>query len=216
MIQKDKRPILLIGSGGHASVLEEILSLTGRKLLGILDPNREPGEKYLSSVVLGGDDQIDNYLPSDISLVNGVGTLPGNNKRWKISKKFRKKGFSFSTVIHPSAILSDEIEIEEGVQIMAGVTIQRNVKIGKDSIINSNSSIDHDCVIGASSHISPGVTLGANVRVGDFSHVCLGSSVIQNIKIGEGSIVAAGSSIFKDVPKNSKYIPLVKSHLKEV
>jgi len=216
MIQADNKPIFLIGSGGHASVLEEIISLTDKKLIGILDPNRKPGEKCLNSVVLGGDELIDEYLPKDVSLINGVGTLPGNNKRFEISKKYREKGFSFSTVIHPSAILSAEVEIEEGVQIMAGATIQRNVKIGKDSIINSNSSIDHDCLVGESVHISPGVTLGANVSIGDFCHVCLGSSLIQNIKIGKGSVVAAGSIIFKDIPENTKYIPLVKSSLKEV
>lgn len=216
MTQADNKPIFLIGSGGHASVLEEIISMTDQKLLGILDPNRKPGEKCLNSVVLGGDEFIDEYLPDDISLVNGVGTLPGNNKRIEISKKYREKGFSFSTLIHPSAIVSSEVEIEEGAQIMAGVTIQRDVKIGKDSIINSNSSIDHGCLVGESVHISPGVTLGANVIVGDCSHICLGSSLIQDIKIGKGSIVAAGSIIFKDIPENMKYIPLVKSNLKEV
>ena len=45
-------------------------------------------------------------------------------------------GFSFSTLIHPSAVLSSEVEIEEGVQIMAGATIQRNVKIGISDGIN--------------------------------------------------------------------------------
>ena len=119
MNQADNKPIFLIGSGGHASVLEEIISLTDKKLIGILDPNRKPGEKCLNSVVLGGDELIDEYLPEDISLVNGVGTLPGNNKRTEISKKYREKGFSFSTLIHPSAVLSSEVEVEEGVQIMA-------------------------------------------------------------------------------------------------
>ena len=71
-------------------------------------------------------------------------------------------------------------------------------------------------MVGESVHISPGVTLGANVSIGDFCHVCLGSSLIQNIKIGKGSVVAAGSIIFKDIPENTKYIPLVKSSLKEV
>ena len=216
MNQADNKPIFLIGSGGHASVLEEIISLTDKKLIGILDPNRKPGEKCLNSVVLGGDELIDEYLPEDISLVNGVGILPGNNKRTEISKKYREKGFSFSTLIHPSAVLSSEVEIEEGVQIMAGATIQRNVKIGKDSIINTNSSVDHDCLVGESVHISPGVTLGANVIIGNCSHICLGSSLIQNIKIGKGSIVAAGSIIFEDIPENTKYIPLVKSNLKEL
>ena len=184
MNQADNKPIFLIGSGGHASVLEEIISLTDKKLIGILDPNRKPGEKCLNSVVLGGDELIDEYLPEDISLVNGVGTLPGNNKRTEISKKYREKGFSFSTLIHPSAVLSSEVEIEEGVQIMAGATIQRNVKIGKDSIINTNSSVDHDCLVGESVHISPGVTLGANVIIGNCSHICLGASLLQNSKIG--------------------------------
>ena len=35
MNQADNKPIFLIGSGGHASVLEEIISLTDKKLIGI-------------------------------------------------------------------------------------------------------------------------------------------------------------------------------------
>ena len=64
MNQTDNKPIFLIGSGGHASVLEEIISLTGKKLLGILDPNRKPGEKCFNTVVLGGDEIIEKYSRS--------------------------------------------------------------------------------------------------------------------------------------------------------
>jgi len=193
------KPVILLGAGGHAKVLLEVLQLEGRNVLGLLTPDLEKGRKHFGLEVLGVDEQLQQFKPSDIDIVNGIGSLPFEQFRWKVSNKVRSWGFSLSTVIHPSAVVSKAAILEEGVQIMAGCVIQSGCTIGKDAIINTGSTIDHDCMVGEKTHIAPGCTLSGGVRVGEAVHISTGCSVIQNIEVGEGAVVAAGTTLYQDV-----------------
>ena len=193
------KPVILLGAGGHAKVLLEALQLEGRNVLGLLTPDLEKGSKHLGLAVLGDDDLLQQFKPSEIDIVNGIGSLPFEQIRWKVSNKVRSWGFRLSTVIHPSAVVSKGATVEEGVQIMAGCVIQLGCTIGKDTIINTGSTIDHDCVIGKKTHIAPGSTLSGGVRVGELVHIGTGSSIIQNVEVGEGVVVAAGTVLYQNV-----------------
>lgn len=203
---KKVKPLLILGSGGHCKVLIEILELRKMDIIGIVDPNRSIGATYLGIEVVANDVHINEFNPSKINLVNGIGSIPGNENRWLEAQRLRAKRFSFEQLIHPSAILSSNLNLEDGVQIMAGSVLQSNVSIGRDVIINSGSVIDHDSVIGEQSHIAPGVTISGGVKVGKRTHIGTGTVVIQDISIGDNAVIAAGSTIFKDVPNNYKLI----------
>ena len=64
----------------------------------------------------------------------------------------RNDGYTFTTIVHPSAVLEGDVNIEEGAQILAGVVIQPGTSIGKDTIINSGVILDHDCNIEKNCH----------------------------------------------------------------
>ena len=194
--------MILLGAGGHAKVLLEALRLEGRNVLGLVTPDLEKVSKHLGIEVLGDDEQLRQYNPSEIDLVNGIGSLPFQSLRWNISSKMRSWGYKFSKVIHPSAIVSSSASIEEGVQIMAGAVIQSGCIVGRDTIINTGCTIDHDCEIGESTHIAPGSTLSGGAKIGKSTHIGTGTSIIQNIKIGDGAVVAAGTTLYKDVEAN--------------
>ena len=71
--------------------------------------------------------------------------------------------------------------------------------IGRDSIINTGSTIDHDCDIDDYSHIAPGCVHSGGVTVGNGRHISTVTSVVQNISIGNNSVLAAVSVIYKDI-----------------
>ena len=50
--------------------------------------------------------------------------------------------------------------------------------------MNTNSSVDHDCIIREFSSIAPGAILGGNVEINICSAISLGANVIENISIG--------------------------------
>jgi len=207
----NKKPVVVIGSGGHAGVVIEALKEQGLEVLGIIDPNKKLGEKYFGAEVIGDDTSIIEFSPSEIVLANGIGSLPNLNQRWVIAKQMRQLGFGFISVVHPRTVISNSVSLAEGVQIMAGCVLQHHVSIDIDSIVNSGCILDHDCKVGKNCHLAPGTVLSGNVVVGDGSHLGTGSTVIQEIKIGDNAIVAAGSVIFKDVDSNTTFIQKKKN-----
>lgn len=194
-----EKPIVIIGGSGHARVLIDSLHAQNRQLIGILDPKLRQGDEILGTPVLGGDEVLETISPDSVALVNGLGVLPGHHDRWRMADAIRQKGYEFSIVRHPSAVISNDVHFESGVQVMAGCVLQTGVKVGRDSVINSGSLIDHDCNIGQQCWISPGVTLCGNVRLGQGVYVGTGVNIIHNISIQDGMLAKAGATIVEDV-----------------
>jgi sugar O-acyltransferase (sialic acid O-acetyltransferase NeuD family) len=213
---KDKNtkiPLILLGAGGHAKVLIEILKFNQAPILGLTDSSYKQGEKVLGIEVLGGDEIIYDYPPKEILLINGIGGLPERSLRWKLAEQFKERGYRFATIVDPSAVIASDVELADGVQVMAGVVLQPNVKVGMDSIINTSAVIEHDCNIGDSCHIAPSCTLSGGVNVGNKTHVGVGTNIIQGINIGVNSVVGAGSIVLHDVADNVKLIQRREDHV---
>lgn len=193
-------PLLILGSGGHAKVLIEILLKEQRHIMGVITPHLYSETNYLGLPIIGNDESVFKYSSDEVLMINGIGSLPGKKRRWNLAITMRERGYQFSNVIHPNTTISSDLLLAEGVQIMAGVIIQPGSKIGQDSIINTGSHIDHDTVIGAQCHVGPGVTISGGVKIENNVHIGTGAKVIQGVTIGTGSVIAAGTTVYKDVP----------------
>lgn len=201
-----KKPIILLGAGGHARVLLDTLLQADKKVIGIVDQQITKNNKILNIPILGTDDELDKFAPNSIQLVNGIGSIGDTEKRTQIYNKLIKKGYEFANVIHPSITLANEIKLGQGIEIMAGAVIQTGCNIGDNSIINTQASIDHDCIIGSHVHIAPGVVLSGEVEIGDSSHIGTGAVIIQGVKIGANALVGAGAVVLKNVADGKKVV----------
>ncbi|AOV08503.1 acetyltransferase [Sporosarcina ureilytica] len=191
------KPVIIIGNGGHASVLAEILIAQEREIIGYTDLKKKQDLSHLN--YLGTDDVItESYSPEDIELVLGLGTVKADAIRKNLFEYFKSKGFKFTSVVHPTAILSPSVRFGQGAQIMAGSILQSNSSIGDNSIVNTGAIIDHDCQIGKHVHIAPGATLSGGVQIGDCCHIGTGSSIIQGIIIGKETTIGAGATVVKN------------------
>lgn len=198
-------PVLIVGGGGHAKVLIEALKLGSMTILGIIEANAaEIGTEVFGIRVIGVDSMISEYGPETLLLVNGIGSAHLPRKRTDIFEKFKAKGFTFATVIHPSAVVASDVVLGEGAQIMAGVVIQPGCTIGANVIVNTRASVDHDCLIGDNVHLAPGVTLSGEVKVGNGVHIGTGATVIQGVTIGINSLIGAGSVVVNDIPSDAE------------
>lgn len=198
-----KKPLIVIGCGDHAFVLTDILNLMQQSILGYIGDNQ-----VRSSLghILGNDKKVLEYKPDEIKLVNGIGSVASTKIREHAFRKFKKLGYTFESIIHPSAIIASNVVLEEGIQIMAGTVIQPGAVIGANSIINTKASVDHDCIIGKHVHVAPGVTLSGNVHVESCCHIGTGATVIQEIHIGKDALIGAGALVNKDVRKGAKVL----------
>jgi len=202
MISLTNKPVILIGNGGHASVLTEILLLKNYSVIGFTAPEHQ--DNLYGIPYLGTDDEIEKYDNEEIELVLGIGSVNVSSIREKLFNQFKDKGYTFSSVIHQNAIISTYAILNEGVQIMAGAVIEAFAEIADNTIINTSSSINHDCRIGKHCHISPGATLSGNVTVGDLTHIGTGSTIIQNVQIGSRVLIGAGSLVLQNIKDYSK------------
>lgn len=197
-------PIIIIGAGGHSNVLVDIARLLHRNIIGIVDANpRLTGTSINGCLVLGDDTYLDSLCRSDFLLVNGVGSTSVPTRRKQIFDKLKRNGFSFDVLCHPSSIISPSAVISEGCQIMAGAVIQPYAKILPNTIVNTRASIDHETIIDQHCHISPGSVICGSVSIESTCHIGAGSVVLQSVHIGHSTLVGAGSVVIKDIPANS-------------
>jgi UDP-perosamine 4-acetyltransferase len=198
-MKQRRLPVVIVGGGGHAKVVADVLRLQGVHVLGFTDI--DSAKKDLSHAVpyLGDDSAIQQYRPEEILLANGVGSTHTMMPRRIICDRFTQLGYRFFTLIHPSAIIATDVVIGEGSQIMAGAVIQPGSTIGRDTVVNTGAIIDHDCVIGDYVHVAPGVVLSGGVTIKNETHIGTGARVIQGILIGKNCLIAAGAVVVSDV-----------------
>ena len=195
--------MIIIGTGGHARVVAEIAKLSHYEIKGFIDLDYSGEDELIfGSPVLGGLEHI-KHLPSDISFFAAIGE---NAQRKQIFKQMIGEDFMPISLIHPTAIIGEGVEVGVGTLICAGSIISTNARIGENSIINTGVIIDHEATIGSNSHIAPGSHIAGRVKIGAGSFVGVGANVIDKINIGEGTTVGAGSVVIRDIPSNSKVV----------
>lgn len=196
--------LIIIGGGGHARVLADILDEMGScDVIGFTDVmfREVPGVEYI-----GDDREVEKYTTDKVQLVNGVGSVRRPQHRQEVYEKFRSGGYRFFSVIHPRADMSSRISLGEGVQIMRGVVINPGTTIEENVIINTSASVDHDCVIGAHCHIAPGVILCGEVKIGWGCHIGTGVKIIQGITIGDNVLIGAGETVKEDLSSGTTFV----------
>jgi len=202
-----KKPVIVIGGGGHARVLLDLLKLKSIPVVGVSDPNLSEGNlKPYHTTNIIRDENILDFNRDEVELVNGIGSIKVEGKRRLVYERFKAAGFSFPSLIHPSIVMAEDIEIGEGTQVMAGAVLQTGSVIGENTIVNTRASIDHDCRIGSHVHLAPGVTLSGGVCVGSGSHVGTGTVVTQGVYIPENSFIKAGSIVTSTGLKQSEIV----------
>lgn len=190
---------IIIGGGGHAKVLIDMLNRNGYVIKGYaaLTPSSE--EVFRELTYISAELNLDREEISELHVFNGIGSIGDQHKRKEIYEIWTRRGYDFPSIIHPLAFVADDVHLAGGVQIMVGSIVQPSVSVGNNSIVNTRSSIDHDCVIGSHVHISPGAVLCGNVHVEDEVHIGAGAIIKQGIRVGKGCIVGAGAVVVNHV-----------------
>ncbi|WP_210442910.1 acetyltransferase [Vibrio crassostreae] len=201
-------PIVMIGGGGHASVLAEILLTQGRDILAVLSPEDVSQRSVFKGIAtLEKDEDILRFDKEKVLLVNGIGMMPKSGFKQKINEYFLSLGYQFETIIADSAFVSPFSKIETGAQILPMAIIQTGATVGRHSIINTGALVEHDCRIGAYSHVAPKATLCGQVTTKENAYVGAGSTVIQGLSIDSGAIVGAGAILTKSLEENAIAYP---------
>lgn len=192
----DLRPIVILGAGGHARVLLELLRETETPVRGFVAPSPD-GSRLGEVPWLGGDEVLAEL--GDVELVNGIGSAGAVGRRAAVHAAATDAGLTFRTLVHSRAYVDPTAELGAGAQVLAGAVVGVLARIGVNALINTAAVVDHDAVVGAHSHVASGAVLAGDVRIGGASHIGMGARVLQNVTIGASCVVGAGSVVLEDV-----------------
>ena len=200
------KAFIILGAGGHASVVADSLSRQGTNIIAFVSPEPARNPRAFGNARHLKDEQelLSEHHPSEVYLVNGIGPQPHCEIHAELFDTLTKQGYHFPTIIDPLAHIGAHCEIQDGAQIMAGATIQPFTKIGKNTLVNTGATIEHDCEIGDHNHIAPGAIICGGVKTSNQVFVGAGATVIPNITIGSHAIIGAGTTIVKPVSKKAK------------
>jgi len=195
------KTIAVVGAGGHALIVLDILEkMGGVQIAGLVDPSLPPGSLCHGYSVLGNDDMLPALKAQGLNnLALGVGGFKNNGTRRAIFGRLKTAGFELISPIHPDSVVSPRASLGEGCCVFAGVTVNPACVLGDNVIIATNSSIDHETTLESHVLISAGCTIGGNVTIGEGSLVAIGATVVSGVKIGRNALVAAGAVVVKDV-----------------
>lgn len=196
--------VVVIGAGGHAKVVIDLLRGSGFHVVGCADP--KPSSAEVNGVpVLGGEKEVLPLLRSQGVRFAFV-ALGDNRLRSRVADEVAGYGFEFVNAIGRSAVISQSARLGRGCALMEGAVVNADTIVGDFAIINTNASVDHDCVIGAASHVAPGAVLAGGVNVGQRTFMGAGCRAIPGVSICADSVVGAGAVVVDDIEQAGTWV----------
>ncbi len=132
---------LIIGAGGHAQVVADILWRmrehdASLNPVGYLDDNPAlAGQSFIDLPVLGAIDRLGD-IPHEAVVV----AIGNNQTRRRVFDTLRERGERIATAVHPSAVIAPSAEIGVGCMVCAGVNVRATLAVAP-SIITTRLAI---------------------------------------------------------------------------
>jgi UDP-perosamine 4-acetyltransferase len=195
-------PLIIIGAGGHAKVVIELLRAAGfQQICGLIDQN-SANSPVLGLPVLGTDLDLPRLRHEGIAhAFVGIGD---NVQRFTMGQQLQQFGFELVNAISPAAVISNSAKLGHGIAVMAGAVINAEARIDDLSVINTCASVDHDSSVAEGVHVAIGCRIAGNVKIRRLAFVGAGTTVIPRITIGESALIGAGSCVIHDIPDNAR------------
>ena len=190
------KPVLLIGCGGHARSLIDLIETTGKwSIYGLVGLPEEIGNNVLGYPVVGCDEDLITLRNICSSAVLALGQMPNPEPRKNLASRLEALAFHTPILISPHAVVSRHAQIDLGTTIGHGAIVNAAVEVGKYCIINSFALLEHDVRIEDHCHISTGALVNGNVQIGTESFVGSGSMIREGINLPPRSVIGAGKRV---------------------
>jgi len=191
------KPWVLLGGGGHASVVLALLRELQCEVLGVSDPKlmAQSVSEWQGLPVFDDATVLAKHLPTTVFLANGIGFVQTPEPRQGVFDTYAQMGFVFPALVHPFSWVAADVLVGEGVQIMAGAVVQAGTQLGANTLVNTGARIDHGCQIGPHSHVACGAIICGNVHLDTHTFIGAGAVLIQGVSLGSHCTVGAGSVV---------------------
>ena len=192
---------LILGAGGHAQVVADILlSMQAANIditpVGYLDDNPDlHGQRFLDVPVLGSLAEVSGIAHD--AVIISIGDL---KTRRRLYESLQSQGEHFAVARHPSALISPDVQVGPGTIICPGVIISPDSTIGANVIMSIGCTVSHHIHIGDHVHLAQGVCVWGGSSVGESTLIGSAATVMLGRHVGAGCVVGAGALVTKDIP----------------
>ena len=195
---------VIIGVGTYGEVYLAYLLEQGVEIVGFLDDNPQLANKEVNGIpVLGNISMLESL--QDTHHIEAVYCPIGNNKlRVDFLSRAKKLGYEIPNYIHPTVIISPNVEIGDGVYILPNTVIMPHTKIKDFVMISMSVNIAHHNILNEGVFLSTGCNFGASIVAEKYAYCGISSTIMTGIsRLGENCLVGAGAVVIKDVSDNA-------------
>ncbi|MDB4638774.1 NeuD/PglB/VioB family sugar acetyltransferase [bacterium] len=190
------KSLLLIGCGGHArSLIELIESTTEWQIHGLVGLPDQVGRRVLGYSVMGCDDDLSVLREECPAAVLAIGQILDSAPRVRLAKQLEQLGFQFPVLISPHAVVSRYAQLGLGTTVGHGVIVNAGAVVGNHCIINSCALVEHDVQIGHHCHVSTGVLVNGGVQIGSDSFIGSGAIIREGLTLPPLTVIGAGKRV---------------------
>ena len=195
--------VILWGGTGQAKVIRPVIEHWGARVVAVFDdtPGLKPpfpdvplvlGREGFAGWIAGRNR---SRLGFCIAIGNPHGRVRIQLHEWLVRERLRPV-----SVAHHTAHIAKNAFVGAGAQIMAGAIVAEQARLGRQVIINTKASVDHEDILEDGTELAPGATLCGLVTLKINAWVCAGATVLPRMTIGEDAIVGAGAMVNRHVP----------------
>lgn len=190
----------IIGASGHGKVVADIAKQVGiyQEILFFDD---KPGVTACGGYPVAGTSQ--EIFQFDCDGIVGIGNAA---IRQRFQEQLEAGGVHVPVLIHPHAVVADDVDLGAGTVIMAGAVVNPGSVTGKGCIINTCASVDHDCLLSDYVHVSVGAHLAGTITIGPRTWVGIGAVVSNNLTVCGDCMLGAGTVVVKDIKESGTYV----------
>ncbi|MCG7937594.1 MAG: NeuD/PglB/VioB family sugar acetyltransferase [Candidatus Thiodiazotropha lotti] len=198
--QRSIKPMVIIGSGGHAFCLREIAALAGFNVIGAIDRTATDIQQVNGLPILGGDDLLlDSSFIQDHQFAVGIGNPVARNRYGDL---LLRQGADCPPIINPSSYVSADASLGAGVLLMGMNAVNHGARLDDFVALDWQVTVGHGSHLGRAVFAGPGSRVAGDVECGKESYLGLGCQVIEKVSIGEHSVIGAGATVTRNIPAN--------------
>jgi len=201
-----EKKICIIGAGdfGRETLanIQDCYATTHYKIPEIvcfMDENKELSGKEIKNIPVISFDDFDKDKYKVVIAI-------GNSKSREDIVKKLPEDTEFTSVIHPTCVISEFVNIGVGAIVGPGVVITCDVNIGCHAHLNLKTTIGHDCKIGDFFTTAPASNISGECNIGDHVYFGTNSAIREGINISNEVTIGMGGVVVKDIQEKGVYV----------
>ena len=189
--------VIIIGASAHGRIAADIALAAGINIRGFIDDAKPVDEKIDGIDVLGGIAVAENY--PDCDFVIAIGSR-------EIRQRLATMPLNWTTLIHPSAVVSRTAKIGKGCIVMPLAVINAAASVGDFCMVKSGAVVEYETKIGSFCNIATNSVCGASCNIGDNTQISIGATIRNSINICNDVTVGAGAVVIRDIRESGAYV----------